>query len=302
MIGMSERSMSFAERLAEGPPLLLDAAMGSELERRGLPSDLPLWSACALIASPEAVVEIHRENVAAGAEILTANTFRTGRIPLGAAGLGDRAKELTAHAVALARRAAEMADRRVFVAGSVAPLQDCYRPDLVPSDPVLEEEHCLHVANLIEAGVDLLLVETMNTVRELRVASGAAAATGLPVVASVVTDGAGRLLSGEPVEEAARAALRFLPAAIGVNCVRSASLGAEIGRLGAVVGETPMIAYANILSEADSPIVYAERAATWVEDGVRIVGGCCGTTAAHIAALRRRLQLSERRLEKILPN
>ncbi len=286
--------VSFAERLAGGPPLILDAALGSELERLGFAAEPPLWSARALLTHPEEVAELHRDNVDAGAEILTAGTFRTSRVPLGESGLEDRAGELTALAVQLAREAAEGAAEPVFVAGSIAPLEDCYRPDLVPEEPVLEEEHRRHAENLARAGVDLLLVETVNSVRELRVAAGAAAATGLPVVVSVVTDGAGRLLSGEPIEEAVRAALFLRPAAIGVNCVPSALLGAEIERVRAVAGGTPIAAYANTLSSRETPLVYAERAATWVKDGARIVGGCCGTTAAHTAAVRQRLRRADR--------
>ena len=76
----------FLSRLSSGPPLLLDSAMGSELERRGLELDIPLWSARALVEAPELIAEIHRENVQAGAEILTANTFRTTRTALDESG------------------------------------------------------------------------------------------------------------------------------------------------------------------------------------------------------------------------
>ena len=281
--------VSFEERLLSGPPVLLDAAMGSELERRGLAASPPLWSARALLEAPETVEEIHRENIEAGAEILTADTFRTNRRALLEAGLGKRAGELTALAVRLARQAAGDAGG-AFVAGSVAPVSDCYRPDLVPGEGELEEEHRRHVENLKRAGVDLLIVETMNTLRELRAAAGAAAASGLPFLASVVTDGAGRLLSGEPLEAAVRAVLSLRPAAVGVNCVSPALLGGEIVRLRAAAAGTPVAVYGNTLSDGDTPLVYAERAATWVQDGARIVGGCCGTTAAHIEAVRRRLK------------
>lgn len=287
---MTRGPLSFSERLAQGPPLILDAALGSELERRGFAAEPPLWSARALVTHPEEVEELHRENVDAGAEIVTAGTFRTSRVPLRESGLEDRAEELTALAVRLAREAAESGGERVYVAGSMAPLADCYRPDLVPEEPVLEEEHRRHAENLARAGVDLLLVETVNSVRELRVAAAAAAATGLPIVVSMVTDGSGRLLSGEPVEEAVRAALLLRPAAIGVNCVAPAALGGEIERVRAVAEGTPIAAYANILSNRETPLVYAERAATWVKDGARIIGGCCGTTAAHTSAVRQRLR------------
>src|SRR5512146_1125855 len=151
----------FGSRLRYGPPLVLDSAMGSELERRGLELDVPLWSARALVEAPDLVAAIHRENVDAGADVLTANTFRTTRTALDESGNADRAEELTRFAARLAREAVGPAKRPVLVAGSVAPLFDCYRPDLVPEDVrPLEEAHAELAGTLASAGVDLLLLET----------------------------------------------------------------------------------------------------------------------------------------------
>ena len=147
-------------RLVAGPPLLLDGALGTELERRGAPSALPLWSTHALLHRPALVQAIHREYVAAGAAVLTANTFRTQRRTLARAGLTEAAAALTARAVALARAAAAGADPAadaVLVAGSAPPLEDCYRPDLVPDDAALAREHAEHARNLAAAGADLVL-------------------------------------------------------------------------------------------------------------------------------------------------
>jgi S-methylmethionine-dependent homocysteine/selenocysteine methylase len=269
-------SEDFLSRLTSGPPLLLDSAMGSELERRGLELDLPLWSARALVEAPELVAAIHRENVAAGADILTANTFRTTRRALDESGNADRARELAHSAVRIAREAARGADRPVFVAGSVAPLFDCYRPDLVPEDAAdLAREHAALIAELAAAGVDLLLLETFGTRREAIASAGAARASGVPFVASVVTDGGGRLLSGEGLDETAEALWQ-----------EGRKIGADGGRLAAAARGRPFGGYANILSDEDTPGRYARRAGNWIELGARFVGGCCGTRPAHIAAIR----------------
>ena len=273
---------TFLDRLSAGPPLLLDAAMGSDLERRGVDVRLPLWSARALLESPETVGAIHRENVRAGADILTADTFRTRRETV-----GGRAGELTRIAVALARKAAE--GSRVAVAGSVSPLADCYRPDLVPPDAELERGHRDHVENLVAAGADLLLVETVNSVREVRAAATAAARSGLPLLVSVVTSGRGALLSGEPLEEAIRALLPLHPAAIGVNCIEPRRVAEELARASAAAPGMPLLAYANLLTTRETPEGYASLAEQWIALGARVVGGCCGTTAAHTAALRARI-------------
>jgi S-methylmethionine-dependent homocysteine/selenocysteine methylase len=261
--------------------------MGSELERRGLELDLPLWSARALVEAPELVAAIHRENVAAGADILTANTFRTTRRALDESGNADRARELTHLAVRIAREAVLEASRPVLVAGSVAPLFDCYRPDLVPEDASrLGREHAILVSELASAGVDLLLLETFGTRREALASAREARASGLPFVASIVTDGGGRLLSGESLDETAEALWREGALAVGVNCVSSRKIGADLALLSAAARGRAFGGYANILSEEDSPRQYARSAGEWLELGARIVGGCCGTRPAHIAAIR----------------
>jgi homocysteine S-methyltransferase len=173
-LGGEQRTASLLRRVGAGAPLLLDGATGTELERRGVACELPLWSARALTQAPEVLEAIHRDYVAAGADALTANTFRTHARSLAAAGMADRARAWTELAVASARHAAATGDREIFVLGSTAPLEDCYRPDLVPSLPELEREHRAHADHLAGAGVDAVLVETMNTVREARVAALAA--------------------------------------------------------------------------------------------------------------------------------
>jgi len=279
--GVSE---SFLDRLGRRRPLLLDSAMGSELDRRGVDVRLPLWSARALSEAPETVLAIHRENVRAGADILTANTFRTRQ-----GTVSGRARELTRIAVALAREAASEGGRRVAVAGSVSPLADCYRPDLVAPDAELERGHRDHVENLVAAGADLLLVETVNSIREVQAAATASARSGLPFLVSVVTNGRGALLSGEPLEDAVRAVLPLHPAAVGVNCVEVRRVADELVRAAAAAPELSLLAYGNVLTTAESPEDYAAAAEEWIALGAGVVGGCCGTTPAHTAALRAKI-------------
>jgi S-methylmethionine-dependent homocysteine/selenocysteine methylase len=296
---------TFRQRLHEGSPLLLDAAMGTELARRGADTSPPLWSVRALYEAPEFVEAIHRENLDAGADVLTIASFRlharnVRRAPPGVFFESEScSRHALAEAVRLARRAAEgVSARPPWIAGSLAPLEDCYRPDLVPPEAEILSEHAEMARRLADAGVDLILVETMNTVREASAAASAAAETGLPVVVCLVTDGAGRLLSGEPIEEAAAAllAVRPLPEALGVNCVPARRLGADLARLRAAAPGLPLAAYGNtgraldeargLFTEPIDPEEYAALASGWLSLGARLVGGCCGTTAAHTRALR----------------
>ncbi|HSB64272.1 MAG TPA: homocysteine S-methyltransferase family protein [Thermoanaerobaculia bacterium] len=345
-------------RLERDASIVLDAAMGTELSRRGANTAPPLWSARALVEAPELVEKVHRENVAAGADILTIASFRLHARNLREDSCSLSQGELIAKAVDIARRAAaevsskvnrgvapperfELAQMHqaasessskmngeaalrdvpkqeqrtarpsngpthpskkifssVWIAGSLAPLEDCYRPDLVPSEAEISSEHSEMAAALAAQGVDLILVETMNSIRELVAATAAAVSTGLPVLASMVTDGEGRLLSGESIEDAADALLSLspLPDALGINCVPARKLGADLARLSSASSGIPLLAYGNtgraldesrgIFTEPIDPYEYAALARGWLAEGARIVGGCCGTNAAHVRALR----------------
>jgi S-methylmethionine-dependent homocysteine/selenocysteine methylase len=293
---MGVLSKRFLERLAAGPPLLLDGAMGTELQRRDADTGLPLWSAGALLRDPELVWTVHADEAGAGADVLTADTFRTHARSLRAGGSDADSGELTALAVGLSHRAAAVPRREIFVAGSLSPLEDCYRPDLAPDDASLEREHGAQARALAAAGVDLILAETHNSIREAEAALRAAKATGLPALVSFVTDGRGRLLSGEPLEDAAARLAAIGPDAIGINCVPAARVVFELDRLTTAAGGTPLVAYGNLGLPQDekgwtftdelSPEAYAEEAARWLGLGARIVGGCCGTTPDHTRAVR----------------
>lgn len=273
---------------------MLDGATGTELERPGIACDAPLWSAHALLDDTSALEAIHRDYVRAGAEILTANSFRTQRRTLAHAGLGDRAGELTRRAVALARAAS---GRDGFVAGSIAPLEDCWRPDLVPDDDALAREHAEHAQHLAAAGADVLLVETMNTIREACAAVRAAKATGAPVWVSFACDDAAKLLSGETLDTALAAVSALEPDLVGVNCLPPPHVVATLGALEA--SGRPFAVYANLgapvagspeLRMHDAtPAAFVAHAQQWIARGARVVGGCCGTTPAHIRAISERV-------------
>lgn len=285
------------ERLASGPPLLLDGALGTEIERHGGDARLPLWSARALLEDPELVARIHREYVAAGAEILVANTFRTQARSLAHAGCADRARELCALAVRLARDAAERATGPCWVAGSAPPLADCYRPDLVPGEDALRREHAAHAENLVAAGVDLVFVETMNTLGEARAALAAARDAGAAALVSFVCGADARLLSGEPLAEVLAGVAPLGPLAVGVNCLPPRAAAACLPVLAR--SGLAFVVYANLgaptpdggflRSDELVPEAFADEACRWLDAGACALGGCCGTTPAHLAAVAKRL-------------
>ncbi len=278
---------------------ILDGAMGTELTRRGVDTTLPLWSARALDVAPEIVVQIHRDYLDAGAQIITTNTFRTNVRALAKAGIAHRARELTFRAVDLARRAvveAGCSPGDVQIAGSIAPVEDCYSPDLVPGDAELAGEHAVLARNLADAGVDLILVETQNTIREAVAAARAVYATGKPLWVSFTLDDQNRLLSGELLSDAVCAVLPFEPQAVLVNCIPVRQVASALRLLRrAAPAHVAIGAYGNVghvdekvgwtLTNAVPPHAYAEAACEWRDLGATIIGGCCGTTPEHIRAL-----------------
>lgn len=283
------------------PYVLLSGACGTELERRGAPTPLPLWSAAALLHAPRLVREVHRDHVRAGAAVVTANTFRTDRRTLARAGVHLRARDLVRTAVLLAREGiAEAAPaHRVVVAGSIAPLEDCFRPDLVPGDAELRAEHGARVGDLVAAGADMALVETMNTVREAVAALGACRAGRLPAAVSFTCAPGARLLSGETVADAVAAVRGLGPLAILVNCCALDVAGDALRAIVAAAGAIPAGAYANGLGRPDDVAgwrfepghgadraAYRRAAAGWLDAGARWIGGCCGTTPEYVADLR----------------
>ncbi|MCA8956220.1 MAG: homocysteine S-methyltransferase family protein [Planctomycetes bacterium] len=265
---------------------LLDGPLGTELLDRGVATPLPGWSAHALETAPQVLCAIHREYASAGAHVHTANTFRTQplRFP-------DHWEALLQRAVTCARTALEGFDVRL--AGSMAPVADCYRPEESPPDARVT--HRAMARALRDAGVDLLLVETFPHLGELWAAVEEAVATGLPTWASATAGPNADLLSPEQLGQAARGAVERGATAVLVNCVPAARVADYLPHLAGL--GVPFGAYANagraapvmgFMPERIAPDRYADYAAQWVASGASIVGGCCGTGVAHITELARR--------------
>jgi S-methylmethionine-dependent homocysteine/selenocysteine methylase len=292
-----------ASLLAQRRVLILDGAIGTELERRGMDTGLPLWSARVLLDAPDVLLQIHRAHLEAGSDIIAANTWRTTPRTFRRAGLTDQSGVLTSRAVAIAHHARMFhPERTVLVAGSMGPLEDCYRPDLVPPDAELRKEHAEHARRLADAGVDLIMLETFGTVRESRIACEAALATGKEVIISFLCRGDGRLYSGEPLADAVSATAALPVAGLSINCAPARSLARLLDDLRHEVsvhrtdGLDCLAVYGNVGREggemdeefvtAVSPAEYGALALSWAGHGARIIGGCCGTTREHIAAVR----------------
>ena len=154
--------------------LILDGATGTELGRRGVDMSSTAWSARAIRDAPDVLRQVHEDYLRAGSGAITANTFRTHERSVDASDLNGAAKLLTREAVqiAMAARDAVQPDAQVF--GSVAPLEDCYEPHRAPKPDVCRAEHAQQIERLLDAGVDRILIETMNVQHEALAAAKAA--------------------------------------------------------------------------------------------------------------------------------
>jgi len=271
-------------RARAGAITILDGPMGTELAARGVPTPAPEWSAWALLHQPEVVAEIHAGYAAAGATVHTANTFRTKQRSLGAS--WARAAE---QAVQIARAALPRGHR---VAGSIAPLEDCYRPDLSPPNP--RPEHRELARALARAGVDVLLCETFPHPDEALVAVEEAVATGIETWVALTAGPRADLLSPAALARAAHRCAQAGARACLVNCVAASACSPYVEALGGL--PVPIGVYANAgdpleglgwsrTHAAEGASQYVELARAWVAAGASIVGGCCGTGPAHIRAL-----------------
>ena len=212
---------SLQNSLRQGELLIMDGGMGTEILHRGVSTTLPLWSAEALLTHPETVQHIHEDYIEAGAQIIITNTFRTTRRAFAKLDIADKASAATILACELVQQAIEHVkpEHEVYIAGSMAPLEDCYSPELTPSNQELMQEHAIYTQDLKSGGVDFLLLETMITLRETLAAIQAARQLAMPFAVSFCTDELGTLLGGEPLGEVVREVEKYDPIFLGINCV-----------------------------------------------------------------------------------
>ena len=308
----------FEERLESGGRLILDGAIGTELERRGVPMDGNAWCARATMSAPDTVRNLHVDYIDAGADVITANTFANHRYVLEPAGLAGQLEPLSRRAVALAVEARDAAasDRPVAIAGSLSHMS-ALQPGFGWPDLAEASAHYRELAAMLaDAGCDLLVAEMMMYQGYAEAVIEAAHATGLPVWVGfsisvkdgeVVTRyhptelGAGDLRRSRGDRALADLAPGVLNQGGTVAGVMHSDVEITAAGLSALktVWGGPLMAYAHsggwtppnwVFENVMAPAVYAEAAAAWVENhNVQVVGGCCGIGPAHIQALTSRL-------------
>lgn len=285
----------FVELLESGRPILADGAMGTTLHARGVP-----FEACfdeLNLSRPELVLEIHRGYLEAGAQIIETNTFGANRHKLSSHGLEHRVAEINQAAVRLARQAIEETGREALVGGSVGPLG----VRLAPFGRVRPEQaraaFAEQISALVEAGVDLIVLETHSDLYELREGIQAAKqVSDLPVIASATFTRDDRTLLGDTPAHTARLLWEAGADVIGANCS-----GGPAQLLRVIRGMRQAVPQAkfSVMPNAGWPeqvgdrIMYpatadyfGEHSVDFYQAGASVIGGCCGTTIEHIAHMR----------------
>jgi homocysteine S-methyltransferase len=290
----SSARRAFAERLARAP-LLVDGAMGTLLFGRGVPQRTSLDE---LVESrPDLISAIHREYIAAGADAIETNTFGANRFRLAPFGLGDRAAKLNRRAVQLAREARDVAGRDVLVLGSIGPLgAPVHGPEHRREDEI-RAAFREQIEGQLEGGADALIFETFSDLDELLLGVAEARALGdLPIIAQMTFGEELIAIDGTTPQTAATALATAGVDAVGVNCGAGplVCLDAlnQMGRPSAGLARS-IIPNAGLPQRIEGQFIYAAEPAyfgqaveRFLAAGARIVGGCCGTTPAHIAAMR----------------
>ncbi len=291
------------EKLARHELVLLDGGIGTEILRRNV-----TWADHQLASRPEFVRTIHEDYIRAGADVISTNSFQLCRRALfnhfrddahrrhiGARDLDERADRLLAASVHLGCEARNRvkASQPVAVAAAITTLEWCFRPDLAPTSEQARKEYEEIFRVVKDAGADLVLFETVNSIGEARVALEVAKRMGLPCWVSFVCDQGGRLFTGETLEAATRTLEPLGADAILLNCAPPDDITAGMKQL-APHARVPIGAYAHIgrfdppewmFTDEYPPPKYRDAGAGWKQLGARILGGCCGTTPDHIAAL-----------------
>lgn len=281
--------------------LILDGAMGTMLQRKGLQGNSESFN----LTNPETIGEIHNEYIEAGADIITANSFSANSISQSEYNLSEKAGLMAEAAARIARKAADEAPRKIWVAGSVGPTSKSLSLAQNINDPIfrpysfdgMAEAFEVQIRGLVKGGVDLLLFETcfdaLNTKAALYALGHIPEAKDIPVMISAsMSDKSGRTLTGQTMEAFYRSIQHCNPLSFGLNCSLGAEemipLIAEVASFAAcAVSCYPNAGLPNEMGEYDeTPSQMAESVRKMALAGsVNIVGGCCGTTPEHIKAV-----------------
>lgn len=289
-----------SQLLASRDWLMADGATGTNLFNMGLPSDVApdLWN----IDQPDSVRRLYRDSVDAGVDLFLTNTFGGNASRLRLHGAAHRVRDVNRQGAAMARDIADASGRSVVVAGNIGPTGEIMAPIGTLSKAAATEMFHEQAEALKEGGADVLWVETVSCEQEFRAAAEAARLADMPWCGMMSFDTAGRTIMGVTSAQLSALVERLPnpPLAYGANCgVGAADLLRTVRDFVASGNERPIIAKGNAgiphleaghLHYDGTPAIMADYACLARDLGVRIIGGCCGTTPAHLRAMREALE------------
>jgi methionine synthase / methylenetetrahydrofolate reductase(NADPH) len=290
----------FVERLSQGI-LLCDGAMGTVIHDRGVPIDSCFDELN--LTNPSMIVEIHREYIAAGAEIIETNTFGGNRYRLGEHNLADRVRDINLRGAKLAREAREISGQPVFVAGSIGPTGRVVEPIGTAPREAVRDAFQEQVEALLEGGVDLLMIETISSLDEMQlIIEAARSASDLPIVAQMTFADDRRTIGGNTPEDVVSTLRELAVDVIGINCSVGPRHTVDVLKELTVAGGDDLVysgqpnagfpmQVGDRVMYPSSPEYFAEYAREAAALGVRLIGGCCGTTPVHTRAMREAIDL-----------
>ena len=285
---------SLESLLATCRVLVADGATGTNYFKMGLTSGEPpeFW----VTDHPDRVKSLHQQFVDAGADIILTDTFGCNRHRLKLHKAETRVRELASGAARLAREVADACDRPVVVAGSIGPTGELFEPLGAMTEAEAIDTFAEQIRGLFDGGADVAWIETMSAPEEMLAAAKAAIREGVPYVCTMSFDTAGRTMMGllPQAMEAQFAELEKKPLAIGANCgVGASDILVSISEMRGF--STPIVCKGNCgipkfegtdITYSGTPELMGKYAALAADAGARIVGGCCGTSTEHLAAIR----------------
>ncbi|MCX8056802.1 MAG: homocysteine S-methyltransferase family protein [Ignavibacteria bacterium] len=275
-------------------PLVLDGPMGTLLIDRGVDLGSKLWSALALLNAPDKVLEIHKDYISSGADIITTNTFRTNPYAIKLSGVNVNSKELVKIAVNLAKKSISTTNKKVLIAGSNAPADDCYLTQRLISESELYNNHSEHIQNLIENKVDFILNETFGDAKEIEIVCRICLEMKFPFAVSVLINSELKTFFNQDLIKTFELIEKHNPLFVSLNCSRPELI---LKALDVLQDFGPFGVYPNLGSiesfstgklvrdfRSDELKIFVEEL---IKRNVKVIGVCCGGNPKDIKLIRK---------------
>ena len=276
-------------------PLILDGAMGSLIQQKGLSVDKNIWATKYNFTNPQLIINIHKSYIESGCDLISTNTFRTNPNALKFSQYSN--SETVKNTVELAKRAVKEYDfqndkRAIMIAGVNAPAEDCYQKDVTISKYSIEENHKQHISMLYEFGADIILNETQSHFDEIKFISKFCSQNKIPFIISIFVTEQLNILSGESLKDTLTMIKKYSPNLISFNCISQKifyKILSEIDLsfnwgfyLNCGSGE---LTDKNI-SCGLSPLEYSEIVKYSLKFNPKLIGACCGSNPHHISKIK----------------